>query len=120
MRAPRGACQDGGAFVSSLCRHVRRTQLRRARDKCRGPLDVSRNGARIVDLEAIERNGRTTYAAVMIRNAGDDARAWWWYVGLGFSELAATLADTDARILDLERLSNGTYAAVLVRPRGER
>lgn len=38
---------------------------------------VSRNNARILDLEAIEVNGRTTYAAVMVRNTGSDAAAWW-------------------------------------------
>ena len=81
---------------------------------------ASRNGARVVDLEVIERAGTRTYAAVMIRNSGTDQAAWWWYTGITLDGLSSELAANGARLLDLERRSDGTLAAIAVRPSGER
>ena len=80
---------------------------------------VSRNGARVVDLEVIEQGSTRTYAAVMIRNRGADQAAWWWYSGVSLGTLASELAANNARLIDLERRSDGTLAAVAVRPQGE-
>jgi len=80
---------------------------------------ISRNNARLVDLEVTEVSGQRRYAAVMIRNTGADQAAWWWHVGVSVSDLSDALASHSGRLLDLERMPGGRYAAIILRPRGE-
>ncbi|MFC2082781.1 hypothetical protein ACFLSG_01930 [Candidatus Bipolaricaulota bacterium] len=80
---------------------------------------VSQHNARLVDLEVYEHSGRQRYAAVMIRNTGDDEDSWSWHIGISPDDLSALFSSNPVRILDLERMPDGRYAAILFRRHGE-
>jgi hypothetical protein len=80
---------------------------------------VSQHNARLVDLELLKESGQQRYAAVMIRNTGDDEASWSWHTGLSPGDLSAILSSQRVRILDLERMSDGSFAVILLRPRSE-
>ncbi len=64
---------------------------------------LQQNKARIVDIEPYKVGGVTRYAVVMIRNAGKDARSWWWYTNAPASFVKQKLKDNKARLIDIER-----------------
>ncbi|MFC2095831.1 hypothetical protein ACFLSW_05285 [Candidatus Bipolaricaulota bacterium] len=78
---------------------------------------VSQHNARLVDLEVLPQSGERRFAAVMISNTGADEADSWWYIGISTKDLADAFSVNSARLLDLERMSDGRYAAILVRPR---
>jgi len=80
---------------------------------------ASQNNARLVDLEVMESSGEPLYAAVMIRNTGADESAWWWYDDISAHDLSEALSSRSARLLDLELMADGRYAAVAVPSHGE-
>lgn len=80
---------------------------------------ASQNNARLVDLEVMESSGEPRYAAVMIRNTGADEAPWEWYTEISAEDLADALASSSARLLDMERMSNGLYAAIALPSQGE-
>ncbi len=74
---------------------------------------LSANNARLIDLEAYSVGGNVRYSAVMIRNTGVDAKAWWWYVNVTPSFVATKLSANHARLIDIERRSNGKLDVVM-------
>lgn len=75
---------------------------------------VANNTARIVDLETYEVNGVTRYLAVMISNTGADARQWWWYTDVNFTQLNGYAAANNARVYDIERHIGGEFDCVMI------
>jgi len=80
---------------------------------------LSQNHARLVDLDSYAVGSSRRYAAVMIRNAGVDAKAWWWYLNATPSFVASKLAAKKARLIDIDRRSNGRFDVVMQRRGGE-
>ena len=80
---------------------------------------ASQNGARVVDLEQYRIGTRTYYSAILLKNSGPDAKPWWWYLNVTASSVNSLLATNNARIWDLNRLSNGRYNVVMVKFSGE-
>ncbi len=74
---------------------------------------LNANNARLIDLESYTVNGQTRYSAVMIRNTGVDAKAWWWYLNVTPSFIASKLSANHARLIDIDRRSNGNYNVVM-------
>ncbi len=74
---------------------------------------LNANNARLIDLESYAVNGQTRYSAVMIRNTGVDAKAWWWYLNVTPSFIASKLSANHARLIDIDRRSNGNYNVVM-------
>jgi hypothetical protein len=64
---------------------------------------LSTNTARLIDIAPYNTSGGLRFAAVMIRNTGADAKAWWWYYGLTASQVVSTATTNNARAIDAER-----------------
>jgi hypothetical protein len=75
--------------------------------------------ARLVDLDSYTVNGTQLFSVVMVRNSGTDAKGWWYYVGVSPSQISSLLSTNNARLTDLERLDNGTYAVIMEQSQGE-
>ena len=72
------------------------------------------SGRRITELEPYITNNTLYFAAVMVDNAGSQAKSWWWYYGTA-SHIASQLSGK--RIVDLDAYRiNGTvyYSAVMI------
>ncbi|HEX5051847.1 MAG TPA: serine hydrolase [Planctomycetota bacterium] len=76
---------------------------------------LSNNNARLVDLDVYTLNGSTYYSGVMIRNTGNDARSWWWYLNVTPAQMNIYLSTNQARLYDIERRSNGNWDCVMIR-----
>ncbi len=74
---------------------------------------LAANDARLIDLESYSTGSGVRYSAVMIRNTGVDAKAWWWYYNVSASFVATKLNANHARLIDLERRSNGNFDVVM-------
>ncbi|MBL8898716.1 MAG: hypothetical protein JNM84_13850 [Planctomycetes bacterium] len=70
--------------------------------------------ARPIDLERYRIAGVTYYAAILIRNAGADQRAWSHYNGVTAAALGQSLLASSSRLYDLERREDGLYDAIAV------
>ncbi|MEZ5966466.1 MAG: hypothetical protein R3F56_21700 [Planctomycetota bacterium] len=78
-------------------------------------------GVRIYDLEPYVVNGSLRFAALFEDNRGSNAKSWWWYYGVQFSDLQTAYQNNGARIIDLNRYTIGSttaYAAVMIRNSG--
>ncbi len=42
-------------------------------------VDLTANNARLIYVDAYQGPGGESFAAVMVKNTGSDARSWWWY-----------------------------------------
>jgi hypothetical protein len=73
------------------------------------------HNARLIDLESYVVNGHRRYSVVMIRNSGADAKAWWWYFNVSASFVTSKLSANKARLIDLDRRSNGNFDVVMQR-----
>ncbi len=80
---------------------------------------LSNNSHRIVDLDGYDSGSNRFYAAITIANTGADARSWWWYLGATPAQVSALLDQNNARLVDLERTSIGTYDVVMNRVSGK-
>jgi CubicO group peptidase (beta-lactamase class C family) len=79
---------------------------------------LSQNQARLVDLNTFVSNGQRYYNVVMIKNAGADASAWWWYVNVSPEFIGQKINEHGARLVDIERHANGTFSVVMVKNTG--
>jgi hypothetical protein len=78
---------------------------------------LSANNGRLIDLEVYELNGQTRMTAIMIRNAGADAKAWWWQYGATSSQVNSLVQSRNARLVNLERYTingNTRFASVMI------
>jgi hypothetical protein len=76
---------------------------------------LSQNNARLVDLESYTVGDAQRFSAVMIRNTGVDAKAWWWYYNATPAFVASKLSANSARLIDVDRRSNGNLDVVMQR-----
>ena len=76
---------------------------------------LATNNARLIDFESYTVSGATRFSAVMIRNTGVDAKAWWWYYNVSASFVSNKLSANKARLIDIERRSNGNFDVVMQR-----
>lgn len=82
---------------------------------------ITQLGVRIYDLEPYVVSGSLRFAALFEDNRGTNAKSWWWYYGVQFSDLQTYYQANGARIVDLNRYTVGSttaYAAVMVRNSG--
>lgn len=78
---------------------------------------LSANNGRLIDLEVYESGGQTLMTAIMVRNSGSDAKAWWWYWGQTAAQIDSRVQTNSGRLVDLERYSIGgstRFAAVMI------
>jgi hypothetical protein len=64
--------------------------------------------------------GTSSYVGVFTDNSGTNATGWWWYYGKSTSQISALLTTNHARIVDLDRNTNGTYNVVMYSNRSTR
>lgn len=76
---------------------------------------VNANNARIYDLDEYVINGVTYYSALMIANTGSEARSWWYYYNQTSAAIGSLINTNQARIIDLDRRSNGNFNVVMQR-----
>jgi hypothetical protein len=80
---------------------------------------LNANNARLIDLDSYTVGSSTLYSAVMIRNTGVDQKPWWWYYNVSASFVSSKLSTNRARLIDVERRSNGNFNVVMQRRGGE-
>jgi len=73
---------------------------------------------RLVSFSAIQ--GTSHYVGVFINNSGSNNTGWWYYYGVSTSQISTFLSDNHARIIDLDRNTNGTYNVVMYANSGTR
>jgi hypothetical protein len=72
--------------------------------------------ARLISVSPYQDGPNLRFAAVMVSNAGADAKQWWWFYGSG-ATVGAQLKPLNARVVDLEPYAfNGAknYAAIAI------
>lgn len=79
---------------------------------------ISANNARLISLKAFDAGGgQIRFAAVMIINAGKDAKPSWYYTDLSADQITSNLAANNARLTQISSyLSGGRthYAVVMI------
>jgi hypothetical protein len=75
---------------------------------------VKEHKSRLIDIESFVAGGKRRYAVVMIANGGVDAAGWGWFPGNSMSEILSWTAKNQQRLLDVEPIGGGKYAAVTV------
>ncbi len=80
---------------------------------------INRNQARLIDLETYVVNGQRRYSVVMIKNQGNDAMSWWWYINVSPSYISDRLNENQARLVDIERHADGTFTVIMNKSQGE-
>lgn len=94
-----------GAVPWSWLHNVSATQLQQ---------HVSANGLRIERLDLDELGPTPRYHAIMVPNVGAQARSWWYYLNVPFSQVGSSAATNQAVVTGLERRSNGNFDCVMV------
>lgn len=70
---------------------------------------INANSARLIELERYDRGGgQIRYALVMVPNTGKMARGWSYLLGVTRAQIAAHIAATGARPIDLDAYGRGT------------
>ena len=80
--------------------------------------DIDKHGIRLIDLDTYVVGGQRRYSYVGIKNAGVDARAWWWYRNVSPAFVQAKAEQHNARLIDIERPRKGKLTVVMVRNEG--
>src|SRR5688572_6106062 len=83
--------------------------------------EVNNRNARILDLEVYEDGGQTRFAAVLVSNAGKDARAWWYFYNTSWNTIFDFAVQNGGRIIDIDRYQIGKetlYSGVLIANQG--
>jgi hypothetical protein len=81
---------------------------------------LTTNNARLVELERYTIGNNTYFSGISIRNAGADAKTWWWYPGVTQQQLVGYAQQNNAVPYDLDRTPQNTFDAILVRSPGTR
>jgi Beta-lactamase enzyme family len=77
--------------------------------------NVTNNGARIIDLDTRLVNNTRVYDAVMVKNTGVDAKAWWYYHNKTPTQIQTLLTQNKARLVDIEDRTSGLFDVVMVK-----
>src|SRR5262249_1147493 len=76
---------------------------------------VNQNNARMIDLDSYtDANGNQRFATIMIRNTGNDAKAWWYYYNVSPSFVAGRITANNARLTDINYRPNGNLDVIMV------
>ena len=79
---------------------------------------LSTNNARLISLKAYDiGSGQIRFTAVMIRNTGEDATAWWWYYNVTPTDIGNLISTNQARLTQIHAYETGgqtRYAVVMV------
>jgi hypothetical protein len=81
--------------------------------------NATANGARVTHISSYVEGGVRKYAAIMIRNAGADQKAWWHYYNVNAAFIGQQLTANGARLTDIERLADNSYSVVMNASAGE-
>lgn len=82
---------------------------------------ISSLNARIIDLEVYEVGGEQRVAAILVDNTGAENKAWWWYVNVTAADASNSLAQNNARLVDISTyVLNGErrYSVVMIENTG--
>jgi len=74
---------------------------------------ASANNMRVIDTDRYGTSSGDRFTALFIRNTGVDAKGWWHYYNATSAQVSSFLSTNNARLIDLERLSNGNYDVVM-------
>ncbi len=77
------------------------------------------DNARLVDLDTYVVEGKRLYSAVMIKNTGDDQKAWWYYYNVSPSFITSKLQENKARLIDIEPHGNDKFTVVMEKSQGQ-
>ncbi len=80
---------------------------------------LSDNQARLINIETEVINGKRRYSVIMIKNQGSDSKAWWWYYNVTPQFISAKLNEHKARLVDIEKHSNGRFTVIMEKTQGE-
>ncbi|MFG0306696.1 MAG: GC-type dockerin domain-anchored protein [Phycisphaerales bacterium JB040] len=69
---------------------------------------------RIIDLQPYLSNGNLRYAFAFVRNSGNTASPWAYYVNVSLATIQTYMSNNSMRLIDLEEQTNGNYSAVMV------
>ncbi len=75
---------------------------------------LSTTQTRMIDIEHHQSNGQNRLTVLAIRNQGEHARAWWYYVDYDLPYIQSRIAAHHARPIDLERIGPDRWMAILV------
>jgi hypothetical protein len=76
--------------------------------------ELSAHSARLIDIDSYGSGSSRRFVAVMIKNAGVDKTAWWWYHNATPSFIASRLSAHKARLIDFGRSGPGRFNVVMV------
>lgn len=80
---------------------------------------LQQNNARLISLRSYIQNGQRLYAAVMISNTGSNARAWWYYYNIPFSQVQSLVkASPSKRLIAMQRNDAGNYNVIFLANKG--
>jgi hypothetical protein len=79
---------------------------------------LTANHARLIDLSFTDVGGTRVYNAVMAKNTGSDATAWWYYYNQTPDQVSSLLSQNQARLIDIEAEDSSHFDVVMVRNTG--
>lgn len=84
---------------------------------------VQTSQARMIDIEKVAELGLVGngpfYFVVMTSNKGTQAKGWHWLVGVSFDEIRQFEDEHNVRVIDLEIVDAGSYAAIFISNTGD-
>jgi hypothetical protein len=80
---------------------------------------LDQNNARLIDIDTFVYNGTRYYTVVMIKNAGADAKAWWWYYNVSPQFIGDKLKQNNARLIDIEKHGADTFTVIMEKNDGK-
>ena len=80
---------------------------------------LNTHNARLIDNKGYDVSGTTKYAAVMVANAGGDAKSWAWYNNVSPAFVQQQLDNFGYRLTSIERDPGGGYDVVIQLSEGE-
>src|SRR5688500_9785460 len=104
-------------FVRNTGLHAKTWGWRLAQSEPQLEAYMSANNLRIIDLEVAHEGTTPHLTATMIRNAGADATAWWWYYDKSLAYIIDRVNEHNGRIIDIDTYilgGNRFYSAVMV------
>ena len=79
------------------------------------------NNAQLTHISAYDVGGTTYYAGIMIPNTGEDAKSWWWYIGVSPAQIQQFVSDNHARLIGIDAEPGGastTFAVIMISDTG--
>lgn len=80
---------------------------------------AEQTGSRITDLDVYTVGNQRRFAGVMIKNVDSDYRNYWVFSNRTKAEVSQLLSQHDARLTDLERISEDRYAGIMEESQGQ-